>query len=275
MSDLSIVRLNDCINWITSPSRRWSVFVANRVGEIQRLTKVERWRHIASPDNLADKLSRGINPYDLIEAERWWNGPEFLKWNEEHWPPSVFPRLDNDLSEQRKIRIAVSTFHPCIIDELLNKCSNLNKICRIIAYCLRLSKIHREHRISTFVSAAEVSTPLDCICRTMQQRAFREYEALAKNEIVNTSSNILSLSSYESGLMRVGRRLKNSNLAFNACHPILLPRKHILTQRIIEREHTRNLHAGLQATMAFVRQHFWLLSLRYGTWNITKMCNLF
>ena len=39
--------------------------------------------------------------------------------------------------------------------------------------------------------------------------------------------------------MRVGGRLKNSNLAFNACHPILLLRKHILTQRIIEREHTK------------------------------------
>jgi len=90
----------------------------------------------------------------------------------------------------------------------------------------------------------------------VQQRAFyREYQVLVKNEIINASSNILSLSPFldESGLMRVSGRLKNSNLAFNACHPILLPRKHMLTQRIIEREHTRNLHAGLQATMTFVR----------------------
>ena len=189
-----------------------------------------------------------------------------------NWPPSVFPRLDNDLPEQRKIRVAVSTFHPCIIDELLNKCSNLNKICCIIAYCLRLSKVHREHRISTFGSAAEVSTALDCICRTVQQRVFyREYEALAKNEIVNTSNNILSLSPFldESGLMRVGGRLKNSNLA---CHPILLPRKHILTQYIIEREHTRNLHTDLQATMAFVRQRFWPLSLRSTVREILQKC---
>ncbi|KYM79367.1 hypothetical protein ALC53_10162, partial [Atta colombica] len=110
----------------------------------------------------------------------------------------------------------------CVLrDFYVDKCSNLNKICRIIAYCLRLSKVHREHRIFTFVSAAEVSTALDCICRTVQQRAFyREYEALVKNEIVNTSSNILSLSPFldESGLMRIGG---------------------------IEREHTRNLHAGL------------------------------
>ena len=56
--------------------------MANRVDEIQRLTKVERWRHIASLDNPADTLLRGKNLYDLIEAERW-NGPEFLKWDEE------------------------------------------------------------------------------------------------------------------------------------------------------------------------------------------------
>ncbi|KYM82966.1 hypothetical protein ALC53_06561, partial [Atta colombica] len=131
------------------------------------LTKwaVERWRHVASPENPADTLSRGINPYDLIEAERWRN--EFLKWDEEHWPPSVFPRLDNDLPEQRKIRVAESTFHSYIIDDLLNKHSNLNKICRIIAYCLRLSKAHWEHRILTFMSPVETSTALDCICRTV------------------------------------------------------------------------------------------------------------
>ncbi|KYN50062.1 hypothetical protein ALC62_00090, partial [Cyphomyrmex costatus] len=51
-------------------------------------------------------------------------------------------------------------------------------------------------------------------------------------------------------------------------------RKHILTQRIIEREHTRNLHAGLQATMAFVRQRFWPLSLRSTTRGIIQKCTI-
>jgi len=59
------------LNWIISSSRQWSVFVANRVGEIQRLTEIKYWHHIASSDNPADTLSRGLNPYDLINAERW------------------------------------------------------------------------------------------------------------------------------------------------------------------------------------------------------------
>jgi len=33
--------------------------------------------------------------------------------------PRVFPRLGNDLPEQRKILLAAATFHPCIIDDLL------------------------------------------------------------------------------------------------------------------------------------------------------------
>jgi len=69
------------LNWITSRSRWWSVFVANRVGEIQRLTEIKHWRHVASLDNSIDILSRRLNPCDLINAERWWNSPEFLKWD--------------------------------------------------------------------------------------------------------------------------------------------------------------------------------------------------
>jgi len=101
--------------------------MANRVGEIQRPTETKRWRHLASSDP-ADTLSRRLNSCDLINAERWWNGPEFLKWDEKYWPPSIFTRLDNDLPEQRKIRIAASISRSCIIDDLLNKYSNLNNM---------------------------------------------------------------------------------------------------------------------------------------------------
>jgi len=56
---------------------------------------------------------------------------------------------------------------------------------------------HREHAVSTFVSLVGTCTALNCICRTVQQRAFyREYQTLVKNEFVNASSNMLSLSPF-------------------------------------------------------------------------------
>lgn len=51
------------LNWISSSSRKWAVFVANRVGQIQRLTSVGSWRHVSSANNPADILSRGLKPH--------------------------------------------------------------------------------------------------------------------------------------------------------------------------------------------------------------------
>lgn len=70
------------LSWISSCSRKWSVFVANRIGEIQQLTCGANWRHIPTSENLADLLPRSTNPRDLIESFfLWWHGPKFLSAN--------------------------------------------------------------------------------------------------------------------------------------------------------------------------------------------------
>nr|XP_012216490.1 PREDICTED: uncharacterized protein LOC105668617 [Linepithema humile] len=113
------------------------------------------------------------------------------------------------------------------------------------------------------------------MARIVQEQAFpEEYKALSKGDTINACSNLLSLSPFinKDGLIRVGGRLDNSGLNFDACHPILLPRDHVLTKRIIEQEHVRNAHAGTQATMAAVRQRFWPISLRSVTRKIVRGC---
>jgi len=86
---------------------------------------------------------------------------------------------------------SVSIFHSCIVDDLLNKYSNLNKICRIITYCLRLFKAHRAYVVSDFVSLSEISAA--AFAERCNNEFYRKYQALIKSEIVNASNNILSL----------------------------------------------------------------------------------
>ncbi|XP_024881254.1 uncharacterized protein LOC112460690 [Temnothorax curvispinosus] len=120
-----------------------------------------------------------------------------------------------------------------------------------------------------------MSHALGVVCKAVQRSSFPDkYRALTKGDSVSASSKILSLSPFidETGLIRVGGRLKNSELKFDACHPILLPRDHELTKRTIRREHVRNMHAGTQATMAAVRQRFWPLSLRSTARKIIRNC---
>ncbi|GFS54630.1 uncharacterized protein TNCV_2749241 [Trichonephila clavipes] len=41
-------------------------FVANRVATIQHLTNAEQWHHVSSEQNLADLVSRGLDPSSLL-----------------------------------------------------------------------------------------------------------------------------------------------------------------------------------------------------------------
>lgn len=72
------------LSWISSPSRKWAVFVANRVSEIQRITDISCWHHISSANNSADLLSRGVEPRNLIKSTIWWHGPAFLAATEDN-----------------------------------------------------------------------------------------------------------------------------------------------------------------------------------------------
>ncbi|XP_071578771.1 uncharacterized protein [Temnothorax nylanderi] len=113
------------------------------------------------------------------------------------------------------------------------------------------------------------------MCKVIQKQSFaNEYDSLANHRDINKASNLLCLSPFmdEDRLIRAGGRLKNSALVFDARHQIVLPRNHELSKRIIELEHVRNMHSGLQATMAAVRQRFWPLLLRSATRKMIAKC---
>ncbi|UYV67559.1 hypothetical protein LAZ67_5001210 [Cordylochernes scorpioides] len=61
--------------WITSESKKWQIFVANRVAQIQELTAAHSWQYISGKQNPADFATRGILPSCLINSKLWWHGP--------------------------------------------------------------------------------------------------------------------------------------------------------------------------------------------------------
>ncbi|XP_018405223.1 PREDICTED: uncharacterized protein LOC108781668 [Cyphomyrmex costatus] len=245
-SDIKVYLWSDStitLSWISSESRMFSVFVANRIGEIQRLTQATDWRHVPSGQNPADLLSRGSNPSDLIHATTWWKGPDFLQHNENFWPANQFLRQE-DTSELRKIYVNIAVVDTSVIEDILNNHSNLDRACRVVAYCLRF--LRRPAGITThFVSHEETTAALELMCRTVQQHSFpEEYKALSSNKSLNTSSGILTLNPFlDDGLIKVGGRLKHSNLTQDARHPMLPPKNHELSRRIITQAHIKSVHS--------------------------------
>ncbi|GFQ78109.1 integrase_H2C2 domain-containing protein [Trichonephila clavata] len=64
------------LSWINTSPHLLKTFVANRVSQIEQLSKDFQWRHISSECNPADALSRGLDAKTLATCELGWSGPE-------------------------------------------------------------------------------------------------------------------------------------------------------------------------------------------------------
>ncbi|GFX84338.1 integrase catalytic domain-containing protein [Trichonephila clavipes] len=70
------------LSWIRKESYQLKTFVANRIATIQEMTSSEQWRYVATEDNPADFVSRGMDSLKLKTCELWWNGPKILMSNQ-------------------------------------------------------------------------------------------------------------------------------------------------------------------------------------------------
>jgi hypothetical protein len=58
----------------------------------------------------------------------------------------------------------------------------------------------------------------------------------------------------------VGGRIQSSSLSVDRNHPILLPAKHHVTQKIIRKAHIKTLHGRTQLTLNHLRSKFWIIN---------------
>ncbi|KMQ86241.1 hypothetical protein RF55_14823 [Lasius niger] len=271
-SDSTIV-----LSWLRSMSSRWAIFVANRVGEIQRCTKIDDWHHVPTKYNPADLISRGVMPSQLVQSSLWWSGPSWLQCNPIEWPKPPAPLNDTLLPEQRKTVVNLVMQTSATDQDVFQRYSDLNKLTRIIAWCRRFYKNckSRENRLNETLSVMELEEALYALCKQAQGSHFgQEIQALINKQRIPPRSRLLNLNPFldEKDLLRVGGRLRKSSLPYSAKHQILLPTNHALTQLIIRHFHERNLHTGPQATLAAIRHKFWPLNARTKIRKIIRDC---
>ncbi|XP_062590342.1 uncharacterized protein LOC134251942, partial [Saccostrea cucullata] len=89
------------LGYIANDSRRFHVFVANRLQQIRDHTEPYQWNYISSAENPADMASRGVTADELRKRKEWFRGPKFL-W-ESSLPftgqPVSKPTISDDDSE--------------------------------------------------------------------------------------------------------------------------------------------------------------------------------
>ena len=256
------------LDWICSFPGRWKTFVANRVSEIQDLIVPSKWRFVSGSENPSDCGSRGLSPELLSEHSLYWNAPEWLSLPEEDWPSfgRSYDKVET-MKEARKGEVSVN--FASVVADLFNdfSFSSLTKLIRVVAWCLRWLDVARGVVRSTrFLDSFELDRAMKKLIMSAQGVEFsQELEQLRKKGVVRSSSRLQPLCPFvgPDGLIRVGGRLSQAkDLSYDAKHPILLPKGHVLSRLVVEYLHKVNLHAGPQLLVATLRQKYWIVGAR-------------
>ncbi|XP_035207725.1 uncharacterized protein LOC118182487 [Stegodyphus dumicola] len=280
---LRMTRYN--VTWIRSDVKRWKPFVQNRVKEIQKNSDVLNWRYTPGEHNPADLLTRGENVKHLKQNSIWWEGPTWLKEEMEHWPkPNLCSTKNIEDSNKELRKTSKEVFvNACVTEpsEDLFKTqnySNLHRIYRITAWCLRfINNIKNTSKLSGCLQVTELEMAETYWIKRVQERNFtNEIRALKNNDELSSESKLRSLNPFvdESGVIRVGGRLENSNLDYKQAHPIVLPDKDHLTDLIILHSHQVVGHGGIADTLNQIRDKFWLLKARRKIKSVLYNCNV-
>ncbi|UYV84382.1 hypothetical protein LAZ67_X001975 [Cordylochernes scorpioides] len=259
---------------ITSESKKWQIFVANRVAKIQDLIAAHSWQYISGKQNPADLATRGILPSCLINSKLRWHGPVWLTLDGSENIPSF--TIDPSMGlEERSVILHATIAEPC--PEFLSKYSSFTKLLRVMAWCERFISITRKQptqRLS-FLTSQDLKDSLLQIVKIIQRCEFTpEINACIKNIPLPRKSKLISLNIFidSQGILRVGGRLRHSDLDIDQKHPMLIPKDHFVTKLIVLHYHINNLHSGTQLTLSLIRNKFWIPSGRNLIKRVLNQC---
>lgn len=160
-------------------------------------------------------------------------------------------------------------------DNLWDRFSDWSRLKRVVAWWLRFIGNVRGHKISTpFLQWCELRHAHDVIIKVVQRSTFKEeIDALERSKVVKKSSlNSLNPFLDSKGLLRVGGRLRNANLAETVKHQLILPKNHPVTVLLIKFYHHDYKHAGIQLVNSAMKQKYWIMGAKSAIRKELRKC---
>lgn len=278
------IDINDCqqiywtdsrivLGYINNDVKRFHMFVANRVQLIRDYTDHKSWRYIDSRSNPADDASRGLDESALVVHHRWFRGPDFLWTDDKTWPSPIDScKLelvvdDPEIRKPAKTVYATSVLQeqPDLVYRLETTVSAWYQLTRLIAIWQKFFLYLKQRKIfSPPITVEDLQHAERLIIKSVQSRSFAsEIGSLQNLKPVKSVSSVFRLDPFldQDGLLRVGGRLRRSDLDEECKHPVILPKASVVTTLIVRFCHEQVKHSGRQLTLNEIR--------RRGYWMIT------
>ncbi|KRY21027.1 Protein Jade-1, partial [Trichinella patagoniensis] len=202
-------------------------------------------------------------------------------------PPETWPEAEREErieslevleKESRATAVLVTVSPPQDAANVINprRYSSFERLIRVTAWCRRFrhntTLPASSRRAGTELTSDELKEAERVWIRQEQIHAFGSKESLDKA----MTKMLCGLNPFldESGVLRVGGRLGRAQLEEEIKFPALLPRKGMIVDLLIRREHNRQLHAGVAQTLAALRERFWILRGRSAVKRVLRTCGI-
>ena len=283
------------LGYINNDVRRFNIFVANRVQQIREYTRPCQWKYVASKENPADEASRGLSARELL-ASTWLTGPRFLLLDQIPDFGGVTTILSSDDPEVKHVTLSTQTENPSSVIDF-KQFSSWTAVKRSVAVCLKFMDILQSRiqggdespRQYTGCTVQELVKAERRIIRLVQIQEFPDEiqslhhnrcstdEGKSEQEVhqVKRSSPLYKLNPFEDeeGVLRVGGRLGQGDISPELKHPVILPKKHHISELIVRHYHEKVQHQGRGMTLNEIRNSgYWIVGCTSLVYKTVSRC---
>ena len=262
--------------YIQNTKKKLKAYVKNRVALIHELTKVDFWNYIPTQENPADLASRGCSVGHIVEST-WFQGPPMLTSGTDMSSVTrtgfSIPDGDPEVRSEKVICNTVTTRQSPLLDALerLNSWSQAIKVASVVKHIIDSRKFEKYCG-----SVCKLQTGEDFLIQQTQTLHYSaEVDALKHGKPLPSNSPILRFDPFldGSGLLRVGGRLKAAVIPELQKHPVIIPKKCLISDLIVRHYHEKTAHQGRGMTMSAVRSAgYWVVNLNSAVSSLIHRC---
>uniref|UniRef100_G3NQ66 Uncharacterized protein n=1 Tax=Gasterosteus aculeatus TaxID=69293 RepID=G3NQ66_GASAC len=247
------------LGYISNETRRFYVYVSNRVLRIRRSSRPDQWRYVSTEQNPADHAIRAVTAGRLNDTN-WLSGPKYLYTPETSTSESIHELVDP--SADSDIRSLVSTLSTTTTSKQLGsqrfaRFSSWKSLTRAIIRLIHIACLfNKTLKNSPLFNFEESNQASHIIIRAVKEEAYsQEIKCVQKHEQIPKGSPLKNLDPFIDalGLLRVGGRLHNANLVQSEKTPVIIPGKHQVATLLIKHHHEQIYHQGRLFTEGAVR----------------------
>ena len=273
------------LGYIQNRTRRFFIYVSNRVQRILSQSKPEQWNYVPTQHNPADLGTRRVAADELMDSV-WLSGPKFLHdtHGEEIAIRVEYGISDTDAEVRPEISVHKTTIEnrdqkgkESLGSARFSRFSTWIPLVRGVARLRRRAAVLvRGKQSEDGLNADDLDQARKLILIESQWDSFADdITALREGGSVSNSSGLATLDPFldSDGLLRVGGRLQAAEVGSLEKHPVIISKSHHIATLLVRHHHNASNHQGCHITEGAIRTAgYWIIGGKRLVSSIIHKC---